>query len=599
MPPIEGGVRISLSRRLRGAKPQTCPPPVGQSPLHALLVVCFCRPSHSLAHSTPFADILWKESGYIHTFPLRTLQMPRPKGTSTSRKPKTSKIIPKNASVTSTNTKRPIGGKAGAKKTATTEPPAKTSDIATSARKKHLGAVSEAEFDGGLFALAGYVNQMLGSAADLARCLSGKAAESGGFKTLLCFETEVHGQDSSAIGLTAEKHGIRVLKQYKYSSNPEKYPIRPKELREIAATLKQSEAKANTTKSLQTDLVLCTNRPVTAKAQATSDYKTLRLEPYHALKARAELESYAARFGVFNPDELHEGVRRAIDYLFEAATSASHRVTKSLFEEKLIGHKQPRSIAVAEAAFERRQELCRLATELLILAPASLAEREIINSATVDWMNDALIVFVGEGGCGKTTALWQLLWDAINTQPPQRLAQMMISQGQTSQSFGAVVERWRGIVSAANMPSDDLALERLKQANPAVAPPIVLLGLDGIDETPSPTWSDTAARVLSFFWSLHVRAKNDGIAPPARLFVSCRRESEVERLLPLPTGAGLTRAAPRYVHFGEFNSKELTDLVHHTPTLDPLAADRISKSLIDGFEVAETDSGPRPLYSNA
>jgi hypothetical protein len=116
---------------------------------------------------------------------------------------------------------------------------------------------------------------------------------------------------------------------------------------------------------------------------------------------------------------------------------------------------------------------------------------------------------------------------------------MMISYGQTLQSIGAVIERWRGIVSPANTASDELAIERLVRANRNDPRPIVLLGLDGIDEARvSGLWAQTAARVLSFFWKIHVLAKTSGEDPVARLFVSCRHQSDVERLLPdLPARA--------------------------------------------------------------
>jgi hypothetical protein len=437
---------------------------------------------------------------------------------------------------------------------------------------------------------------MLGSAADFARCVSQKMSESGGFKTLICFEPEVHGQDSAAVGLTAANQKIRILSQYKYSANPTKYPIGPGELGKIVATLKKSEKEANKSEPLPTKLVLRTNRRITSRAKKDSAYNSITVEEYEAAGARKELESYAATFGLFNPDELDQGMRRVTSYLFDVATGLSTRLTKSTFNENLVGHKEPRSIAIDVAAPERRRELGDLALTLG-LDPARIVRRESFEAASMEWIDDAIVVFFGDGGCGKTTALWQILWDAINAQPPQILAHLMLSQAETPQSFGAVIERWRGILTATASASDDLAIERIKRANPTHPLPIVLLGLDGIDEAHlSPSWESTVARVLGFFWKLHVFAKQTGEAPPARLFVTCRRKVDCERLLPAPTGAGIGNQGPRYVRFGDFSNGELEEVLQQSRgRVDPKVVDRVLQSLVDGGRPFATYSGSRAL----
>ena len=462
----------------------------------------------------------------------------------------------------------------------------------TGATKSKARAPSAAAFDGGVAALAGYVNQMLGSVADFARCISGQTSDSDGFKTLICFETEVHGQDSSAISQTASKQATRVLKQYKYSANPDKYPIRRDELQAIIKTLKASEKKARKTQDIPTELVLCTNRPFSPAVMASSAYKSIRHETYSASEATDQLRSYALRFGVYDPKEFDDGVRRVTNQLFHIATSPSHRLTQLDFEEHLIGHTAPRSIMVTEAAAARLKELDDLGTNILKLTSKTLAQREAIKDAA-DWKNDAIIVFVGEGGCGKTTALWQILREAAHTQPPQKLAAMMIPQAHSLQSFGDIVERWRGISANADGVSDDKAMERVVRANSGAVPPIVYLGLDGIDETHlTATWNSIAARVLSFFWTLHMRARQEGVAPSAKLFVSCRNESELKRLLPDPTGTGLADLTPRYVYFREFTNTELTDLVQRDSNVDQKAAELISLSLMKSSEAIESKYGP-------
>jgi len=484
-----------------------------------------------------------------------------------------------------------IRGRTGASKSVGKRAPKKVPK-STKTKKKKRRKNSDTASDGGLVALAGYVNQMLGSAADFAICLSGQANDAGGFKTLIRFETEVHGQDSSQTVGTAENQMMRILKQYKYSANPEKHPIGPSELKKIITTLRRSATKASKTQEMSTELVLCTNRPFSTKVQKSPAYKSIGHELYEPSKAINGLKSYALRFGTFSPADIDDGVRRVIYYLFHVAISHSQCLTKLRFEENLIGHNEPRSIVVADAIVERRKELNNLGANHLRLVPERLAHREAVKGTT-DWMNDAIIVFVGDGGCGKTTALWQILREAVDIQPPHKLAQMMIPQGHYPPTFGAIVEYWRGNGSGANGASDDLGLERLKRANSGFPQPIVLLGLDGIDETNPPSMrNDTTARVLSFFWDLHVRARIDETPPPARLFVSCRRESTLKRLLPDPMGLGQTELTPRYVYFGDFTNKELSDLARQDSTVDHQAADLIAQSLMGDFEPTGTGFGP-------
>jgi hypothetical protein len=521
--------------------------------------------------------------------------MSRPKAAAKRRHRKPHKTDHAPTPINRANPKKSKGPKTPAKTTMSRRHRNESIPLKSRGRKSSYKVV-ELGFEGGVVALAGYVNQMLGSAADFAICLSRKTDEAGGFKTLISFETEKHGEDSCLTGLTEEKLKIRVLKQYKFSANPAVYPIRQKELNTIVATLKRNANKANKTEKLLTHLVLCTNRPVASKVQGSPSYKAIRHEPYEPARAFAALESYAARFGLRNPDELHQGVSRVTKYLFEAATSPSHRLTEELFKENLIGHKHAHSLVLAEAVMKRRDELRDLGDNGLRLVAASLADREIVRTATRDWLYDAIVVFVGDGGCGKTTAIWQLLWEAVDAQPPQALAYLMISNGQSLQSFGAIVEHWRGTTTAADTVSDELAMARLTHANTGGPTPIVLLGLDGIDETHvSPMWHNTAARILSFFWGIHLSAKTNSVVAPARLFVSCRSESDFDKLLPNPTGKTGGGVKPKYVRFGEFTTRELADLVRNTPRVDRRAAKRILESLAGEVDLGEMRLGPQAL----
>ena len=113
--------------------------------------------------------------------------------------------------------------------------------LSCSVAKSRRRASNDGEQDGGMFALAGFVNQMLGSAEDFVRCISPPESS----QTLISFETEASGQDTKRTSVTAKGRRVLVLTQYKFSLNPKNNSIGPTELKEIAATLKKTERACN------------------------------------------------------------------------------------------------------------------------------------------------------------------------------------------------------------------------------------------------------------------------------------------------------------------------------------------------------------------
>jgi hypothetical protein len=95
--------------------------------------------------------------------------------------------------------------------------------------KKGRRISSRSEQDGGMFALAGFVNQMLGSAEDFARCITAPQES----EALISFETEVVGQDTMRTSETPKGKRILVLTQYKFSIAPNQHPIGPAELKRL------------------------------------------------------------------------------------------------------------------------------------------------------------------------------------------------------------------------------------------------------------------------------------------------------------------------------------------------------------------------------
>lgn len=429
--------------------------------------------------------------------------------------------------------------------------------------------------DGGLLALAGFVNQMLGSAEDLVQCISGGDP----FETLISFETEAAGQDNVMTGLAASGKRIRQLTQYKFSQSPTLHPIRPSELKEIAAGLRKSETKCNKSLRLPTRRILRSNRPLSPLASRSpllAEIEFLQYDPDQALKT---LSAYASRFGVLGRDELSRGVQLVIGRLFQTAASpGAHYLTREAFDEALTGCGHPRSIAIDDAGTWLQEDLNGQKEYRLGLEGSYLIERDIVKNAMADWINDALIVFTGEGGLGKTTALWQVLRAGVDkTASPRRLAALITAGTGMPKSFGELVDQWRGSESATK--DDSLALRRLQCANGDVQRPILLLGLDGADETHSSNaFREAAARIMDFFWTLHQQYKESLEPPPARLLVSCRRPEEVEKFIQTVTGRGVSGKPPKYVRFEEFTVAEIWMLLQRPDIASPDAVQRLVRA---------------------
>ncbi|MGP0074636.1 MAG: hypothetical protein ACLPWF_22195 [Bryobacteraceae bacterium] len=317
--------------------------------------------------------------------------------------------------------------------------------------KKQRRASNEAQ-DGGMFALAGFVNQMLGSAEDFVRCVSPPKPS----QTLISFETEAWGQDTSMTATFKGKR-TRVLTQYKFSLNPTKYPIGPKEFKTIAAALRKSEAECNRSKKLPTQKILRSNRLLSPRAESSRILTEIKFEKYDPAKARRTLQSHAARFGILEPDELHRGIQQVIGELaVTSASPGSHRLTREGFDKALTGYHHPQSIFVNDAAARLQQELERQRESRLALEGSHLVDRVVVEDAMAEWTNDALVVFTGGGGLGKTTALWQVLRAGVDeASSPRRLAALITAEAEMPASFSDLVDQWRG---AAPTMSPDVEL---------------------------------------------------------------------------------------------------------------------------------------------
>ena len=476
--------------------------------------------------------------------------------------------------------------------------------------------------EGGFVALVGYLQQMLGGAQDYVQWLQPKrGTRDGGFQALLTFEHEVYGQDFADVAADASGRRTRTLTQYKFSLHPEANTIPPAELDEIVDTLLQSQQEANRVEALPTRLVLRSNRPLSPKSQllvaaaedaakggvpsallATKTTRkkvrkkwvvkqvpreprdvaalaALKYKPFDPKQARADLEAQAREFGLYTTAELDDGVRRVIDLLFTAATThGSRRVRRDQFEEALVGLRGPRRLTIDELAPRLSQDLeGRTATLLGVEPPRFRVRREAADELDA-LADDALVVLAGHGGCGKTVVLWEAVRGAARAAGPLRKLAAVVTEADHRGDLHGLVASWRtGSDAPRAVDPEHVAVERLVRANPATPPPVLVLGLDGIDEASyDRDWVTKARRLLQFFWGLQ---QNRAGPPPARLLVTCRTIDDVERFIGGHGGHGLRGGGLRQITVGDFTDTEMISLCQQTPGLDPGVADSLMRAV--------------------
>lgn len=416
--------------------------------------------------------------------------------------------------------------------------------------------------DGGARSLAGYIYQMVGSASERVTLVD--APSESAVETSARFFVEQHGQDA----VSTELSGVRLI-QFKYSQDAR--PIKPGELADILLTLEKSSKDVRQKGAVHWRLI--TNRPLSTTAEQLHVSARRTQSPRRRRGAGtgsdssevigrlgAQLEVVQRDFDHFKESLLDAAKRFGVDdediasrvmtLLLDVATKAPNRREVSLeaLNRQLAGYPKPKSIRLEDCREELR---AALASAVGPGQQGGVAITEVVERRgfrTLLTERAALAVVHGPGGCGKTMSLFRAfdrrLSDAVGP------AAMLV---QGPRTLGHMIDSWRNAGPTGAPPSE--ALRQLRVANANVGRPVLVLGLDGLDEVPELERAEAEA-LIRLFYSMHVELHRSHVEPDGLLIVTCRNRDDLDHVIgPRGTGGLPPPAIPAF-DVGEFTDEE-------------------------------------------
>lgn len=401
----------------------------------------------------------------------------------------------------------------------------------------HLAIPQEKIHEGGRWALAGYLYQvvaMLGLTAYAERS-SGLAAESDEMDVVLRLMREgnvsLEQYDADALLHSSELGDDEgcLLFQVKFSTKPNR-TITETDMQEIIDGLKGSARRARHAGQAVGGYVLVTNRPIGKPARSRRDtvLPQLRLLPLNAHKARIQLERFAQAYGA-EESEIEQGIPLLIG---QALQQSDNEITTATLRHAFTGYGATRRLTPDTLAPFIHDRVQRFRRHLHLSGEPVV--RDVLGDLDRLVRVRALVVLTGEGGTGKTVALWQ--WASRRTAMQSPLVDALIDLRLASTVRDTLITDI--VCDWSNLPPGhphrqtdtfDRAWGRLQTANPGVAQPILHVALDGLDERITTADQRHAiTSILEWFWD-EDEVTWGGKLPRATLIVTCRNPSDLEK----------------------------------------------------------------------
>jgi len=440
---------------------------------------------------------------------------------------------------------------------------------------------------GGSIALSGYIFQLL--AVTGIQVSAGPNEKKGSEKeeAFLVFHEWLEEDGTVADPITRSVTFVQV----KYSENAKAAKISTAELKTIVKRFAAATKLANKKRWDVSGYILMSNRDLSDPARQLLDFSVLTAKTHRRRggKAKAKhktgaswrgdqknvatclvdvlvsteevkavLKAFAARYGVLD-HEFDTAVRQLMATIFtEVADLRDSGVTTQEWVQMLTGSRDAVSLERGEQEHNQYLELDKITAH--DREPHEHLPREKVDNLFDLNPQYSCFVFYGKGGMGKTASLRYV----ANREADRKLGPLIKGElaidAEDHWATGCA-ETWRNTSVAANG-TIERVIERLKRANPKTKGPVLVVALDGIDETFHPSAAKDLRALLS------ILKKNFDPRQPVstsnfKLIVTCRNLSELKQYL--PHDAADVDEQPldwiKSVPFDPFNAEEFRDIV--------------------------------------
>jgi hypothetical protein len=478
-----------------------------------------------------------------------------------------------------------------------------------------IGTTGRRSVSGGQTALIGFLYQMVGTIGlrAWAECPAptGESSDLEALLEVIRVGDLLHERDDQDAIALVHLFGLdipqaRVFIQFKYSQNPQRYPLTPGNLAEICENFNRGTHQWSQEQREITRYCVITNRPL------SPDLHLLMLQPgnqrehpqFTELETRkvlqksilhsnynfstwySALERFAHQYGT-KQNEFERGIDRLIAKLVRRAeTREDSPIQKEDLAQAFRDHMHPLPLTASSIRERTSARWDEIKDNLGVVGLP--VRRRLLDKAQELLAQHALLVFTGDGGRGKSVAAWHLLnslqKSTSKSSNNSSVATFLPAGDAQPHTLSWIVGDWDGTPERHRTETTMEALERLCLANPYVKP-VLCLGLDGLDEHRETGGHDVSIReVVLWFWrreqDLRRRQQEIGLIEPpeAVLILTCRTlDTITTEWLRGDLSMNLRNHPPEYVKFTDYTSEELLE-----------AIEQIMPQHIDRFEQALT-----------